>query len=92
METGEKMRRSSRREERKRSNGVMHVGGQTGAFLFLLGPLCSVGLHTHQGTLSNMKTEIGLSITSRQTDLKGQQNSLYGRTCLVTVTTNRNNK
>lgn len=70
---------------------MLHVGGQTGAFP-PIGGLC-LGYrvtHTHRHTLyRHMETEIGLLIALRQSDLKGQQRSLYRRTCLVIVTANR---
>lgn len=54
----------------------------------LVASIWGIGLHTHTQYL-HKETEIGLLIASRQTDLKGQQRSLYRGTCLVTVTANR---
>lgn len=77
----------------ERKKKMMHVRGQTGAFppiggLYLRYRVTHTLSHT-QALYLHKETEIGLLIALRQTDLKGQQRSLYRGTCLVIVTANR---
>lgn len=61
-------------------------------FPLLLASIWGVQLHTHTCTYAlfpHKEPEIGLLIELRQTELKGQQRTLYSGTCLVIVTANR---